>query len=186
MFSIHTKRLILRDLIQRDAPRLHVFFSDPRVTRYTGFIKTCNLRGTRAWVKRAIFHNLARPRFAYSLAVVSKKDRKVVGWIGWGSVSERKKHLGERDFGYAFRRDCWGRGYGTESLRGITDYIFGRLKGRSLFGENRVKNPSSGRVMEKCGFRRLPRRVRGMYPGHHCYVLTRDSWLRCRRRPRKH
>jgi len=178
MFSIRTRRLILRDLTQRDVPHLNEFFTDPRITRYMRFIKTRSLRETRAWVKRAILHNRKRPRDAYSLAVVSKKDRKVVGWIGFGSASEGKEHIGERDFGYAFRRDSWGQGFATESLSAIVDYIFGRLKGRSLFGENRIKNPSSGRVMEKCGFRRLPRRVRGMFPNHHCYVLTRKVWLR--------
>ena len=176
MFQIRTRRLILRDLVPGDARRLHVFFADPMVTRTMGYIKTRNLRETRALVKRAIFHNRARPRFSYSLAVVRKADRDVVGWIGFGSAEKRKLRIGERDFGYAFRRDQWNRGYGTESLRGITEFIFRKLQGRSFFGESRVRNPASGRVMEKCGFRRLPRRVRGMDPGHRCYLLTREVW----------
>lgn len=182
MFQIRTRRLVLRDLVPGDVPRLHVFFADPAVTRFMGYIKTRSLRETRAWVRRAIRHNRARPRFAYSVAVVRRSDRDVVGWIGFGPADERKQHIGERDFGYAFRQESWGRGYGTESLRAVTQFVFVRLKGRSFFGENRVRNPASGRVMEKVGYRRLPRRVRGMSPGHHCYVLTRSAWLR-RQRP---
>lgn len=178
MFTIRTRRLVLRDLVPGDVPRLHVFFADTAVTRTMGYIKTRTLRETRAWVKRAIFHNRARPRFAYSLAVVRKADRDVVGWIGFGMADTRKRHIGERDFGYAFRRDRWNRGYGTESLRAITAFVFRRLRGRSLFGEYRFHNPASGRVMAKCGFRRLPRRVRGLDPGHHGSILTRAAWLR--------
>jgi ribosomal-protein-alanine N-acetyltransferase len=181
MFAIRTKRLVLRDLALRDVPRLNEFFTDRVVTRKMGFVRTRNLRETRAWVKRAIFHNRKRPRFAYSLAVVTKKDRKIVGWIGFGDTDKKKRHIAERDFGFAFRRDCWSKGYGTESLRGITDFIFCELKGRSFFGDHDVTNPASGRVMAKCGFRRMAPPVRGIRAHSHAYILTRASWLKRRR-----
>ena len=173
MFTLRTKRLLLRDLVPGDVPRLHPFFSDRRVTRYMDFVRTRKLRQTGAWVKRAIRHNRKWPRFAYSLAVVSKKDRSVVGWIGFGQTDKRKRHLGERDFGFAFLRDCWGKGYGTESLRAITRFIFGTLKGKSFWGEHSLANPASGRVMRKCGFRRMTPPVRGIRVRSAGYLLTR-------------
>jgi ribosomal-protein-alanine N-acetyltransferase len=173
MFVLRTKRLILRDLVPGDVPRLHVFFTDRAVTRYMDFVRTRTLRQTRAWVNRAIHHNRQRPRFAYSLAVVSRKERTVVGWIGFGHTDVAKRHFGERDFGFAFRRDCWGLGYGTESLRAISTFIFGTLKGRSLWGEHSLANPASGRVMRKCGFRRMTPPVRGIRAHSAGYLLTR-------------
>ena len=57
------------------------------------------------------------------------------------------------EVGYWIGTDYHGRGYGTESLNAIVDFAFNRLKLRRLeagvFGEN----PSSGKLLEKIGFR---------------------------------
>jgi RimJ/RimL family protein N-acetyltransferase len=46
----------------------------------------------------------------------------------------------------------WGQGYATEALHAVIDYAFTDLGHEALQAGARVTNPSSRRVLEKCGF----------------------------------
>jgi RimJ/RimL family protein N-acetyltransferase len=54
--------------------------------------------------------------------------------------------------GYVLRRQFWGRGLATESLRAVTGIAFSVLNFPSLAGFTSPSNVSARRVMEKVGF----------------------------------
>jgi RimJ/RimL family protein N-acetyltransferase len=56
------------------------------------------------------------------------------------------------EIGYWVGVPFWGRGYATEAVRAVIDHAFDALGHQMLQAASRVSNPSSRRVLEKCGF----------------------------------
>lgn len=56
---------------------------------------------------------------------------------------------------YCLCRALWNRGYMTEALGAVTDFLLGRVGCLRVECAHAADNPASGRVMEKCGFQRL-------------------------------
>ena len=58
------------------------------------------------------------------------------------------------EIGYSFSKAHWNKGYATEALRTVMDSVFRTLPVNRLEAQHDVRNPASGRVMEKCGMRK--------------------------------
>lgn len=60
---------------------------------------------------------------------------------------------GEAEIGYCIGKPFWNQGYCTEALRAMIEYSFSTKGFLTLWADHFVDNPSSERVMNKCGFR---------------------------------
>ena len=49
-------------------------------------------------------------------------------------------------------KELWGRGYGSEAIRLLIEFGFGRLRADGIFGLVSAGNARSRRAFEKCGF----------------------------------
>jgi RimJ/RimL family protein N-acetyltransferase len=143
---------VLREFVVDDFPDTHRFRSDPDVVRYMDSIESES--ETRAWIDSVIFHNAQIPRTSYNLAITRKDDGRVIGWIGFGD-SEGHPGPGNHGVGYMLARECWGLGYGTESLRAVIGFIVGTLHGERIYTHCHAANVGSFRVMEKSGMVRI-------------------------------
>ena len=96
---------------------------------------------------------------------------------GFGHPAETG--IGDRNFGYALRRDQWNHGYMTEALVAMLRFCFTDTGAGSVFATCRPANPASGRVMEKGGMRYvgtfLSRTDEGVIERR--YIALRDTWL---------
>jgi RimJ/RimL family protein N-acetyltransferase len=75
----------------------------------------------------------------------------------------------------------WGRGYATEVARRVVGYAFEELKLNRVYAHHMVRNPASGRVLEKVGMRReglLRQRVRkwGVFEDVVLLAILHDDW----------
>ena len=174
MFTLETARLLLRDLILKDAVPMHALRSDPVVTRYCAYIASDTLEEAKTWVRDTMVHNAMRPRLSYNLAIVSKEDGQVMGWIGIGQADDPT--LGELSFGYALRSAYWGRGYMTEALTALLTFAYEELGAKSVQGECDAQNPASGRVMAKAGLRFVERRPEDDGRESDYYAATAEAW----------
>jgi len=48
--------------------------------------------------------------------------------------------------------DAWGNGYMSEAIPAVVNYCFEKLKLNRLYSYHMVRNPASGRALEKSGF----------------------------------
>ena len=147
---LETEDLLLRPMRMRDAKDIFSYSSDPEVARYVLWNPHRNLSDTRAYIRyiRSLYHR----GLPSSWAVVFKPDGKVVGSIGfmsWIPVN----HTAE--VGYSFSRKYWNRGLATQALQAVIQSAFSSIPALNrLEAQHDIRNPASGRVMEKCGMRR--------------------------------
>lgn len=72
-----------------------------------------------------------------------------------GSISLKDIARGEAEVGYWIGVPYWSRGYASEACNALVDFAFRTLRLRRLHASHLARNPQSGRVLFKAGFRHL-------------------------------
>lgn len=145
---LETEDLILRKPCMKDAKDIFRYASDPEVARYVLWDPHRSISETRMFIR--VLRASSRDGRPSSWAVVLRETGSVIGTIGfmWYSAENRSAELG-----YSFSREYWNRGYATQALRAVVDEAFRSLPVNRLEAQHDVRNPASGRVMQKCGLR---------------------------------
>ena len=174
--TLETEDLILRKPAMKDAEDIFRYASDPEVARYVLWEPHRSLSETRSFVR--YLRSRIRAGCPSSWVVVLKETGTVIGTIGfiWYSSENRSAELG-----YSFSREHWNRGYATQALKAVIASVFRSLPVNRLEAQHDVRNPASGRVMEKCGLRQegiLRDRImnKGEYVDVALYAILRSEW----------
>ena len=56
---------------------------------------------------------------------------------------------GDRELGYRFRVEYWGKGYGTEVTKGLIDFCFQNLKLDKITADVNIENIASAKILNK-------------------------------------
>jgi RimJ/RimL family protein N-acetyltransferase len=167
-YIIKTDRLILRPLLPEHVGHLEAILSEPDVVK-TLLGDTSTPEAVRAYAEAWI----VEPSFweAHHFGYWGVFDRTgqlgvTAALVGLVGANEPHPEMGEGpEIDYFMAPHVWGKGIGSEAVRGLCDYLFGNVGLPALealvFAE---LNPASVRLAEKVGMRfvgRLP------LVGHH-------------------
>ena len=174
--TLETTDLILRKPAMKDAKDIFRYASDPEVARYVLWEPHRSLAETRSFVRW--LRSRIRAGYPSSWVVVLKQTGTVIGTIGFIWYSETNRSA---EIGYSFSREYWNHGYATQALGAVVDASFTSLPLNRLEAQHDVRNPASGRVMEKCGLRQegiLRDRIinKGEYVDAALYAVLRSEW----------
>lgn len=141
--TVVTERLILRRFEESDADAIFSIFSDDEVTRFLPFFTLTSKEEALKFLNVQFLNTHSSPfGFRYAICL---KDNIPIGYIH-ADISDA------RDFGYALKKDSWGKGIATEAATAL----LGILKAAGLpfvTATHDVNNPASGKVMQKIGMR---------------------------------
>lgn len=150
---IRTERLTLRPFTAEDAPAAYRnWCSDPEVTRFLRWPAHGSEQITRMVLADWIRH-YQQPDF-YQWAIVPAEAGEPVGTI---SVVDQDELSAKLHIGYCIGRPWQNKGYTTEALRAVVDFLFSQVHAGRIESQHDPENPASGRVMTKCGL--LPEAV---------------------------
>ena len=144
---METNRILLRPWNEGDAEALFKYARDPEVGPRAGWPPHKSYAESLQII-RTIFSREGM------WAVIWKETGEPIGCVGYlpSTASNLKIAETECEVGYWIARPYWGMGICTEAMKLVVDYCI-RVKGfTTLLGDYFLDNPSSGRVMEKCGF----------------------------------
>jgi RimJ/RimL family protein N-acetyltransferase len=148
MPTLQTDRLRLRAFEPSDAPALQDMAGHPEVASTTLTIPHPYGDGVaEAWISNHAGY--WEERRLLVLAVTTPAD----GLVGAMSLRLRLDH-GRGELAYWIGVPFWNRGYATEAARAMMEYGFGELELNRIEALHIMRNPSSGRVMEKLGLKR--------------------------------
>lgn len=139
-----TERLFLRPFSSEDAKDIFELNSDLEVMKYTGDQPFGSITEARKFI---LSYNHYEKWNRGRLSVFLKESHTFIGWCGL------KFHVetGETDLGYRFRKEFWGKGYGTEAAGICIKDGFSRLHLQRIYAEAYSENIGSIRIMEKIG-----------------------------------
>lgn len=145
---LETDRLILRRIRLDDSEAVFQnWASDERVTEFLRWpahktiTKTRNVIGE--WVDS--YKNL---NFYLWAIVLKNGEDKPIGTI---SVVEQNDALNLLQIGYCIGRRWWNQGITSEAFSGILPFLFEEVGANRIESQHDPNNPSSGKVMRKCG-----------------------------------
>ena len=146
--TLQTERLVLRPFDLADAPRVQQLAGVFAIADTTLAIPHPYPDGVaERWIASHGPGFAAGTLAAY--AITSRADGALVGAI---DLFMKPTHA-RGELGYWIGVPFWGRGYATEAGRAIQALGFGALQLHRIQAHHLIRNPASGRVLEKLGMR---------------------------------
>jgi ribosomal-protein-alanine N-acetyltransferase len=144
--TIETERLVLRPFTLADAPAVQRLAGERDIASTTLSIPhPYPDEAAKQWIGK---HQDAFSRGeALDLAVTRRSDGALVGAIGLRIEPEHAR----AELGYWIGKPYWGRGYCTEAAAAVVRYGFDALELNRIHACHLLRNPASGRVMQKIG-----------------------------------
>jgi RimJ/RimL family protein N-acetyltransferase len=163
------EKIKLRPIEESDIDDLYSWWNDPQFAgEYIG-----DYPKSRIEVEELV-------KGAWFFIIESRLEHKKIGFIDYFLV--RSDYLNLFEIGYRIKPSERNKGYTTEAVRLLVDYLFSTKKEiERIEAVTDVENMRSQRVLEKNGFKRegeLRKRAfnRGQYKSEYMYSLLREEW----------
>lgn len=170
--KLETERLILRGYEETDIDMQYEVLTDNRLAKYIKFpnlTKEEELECIKDWIKNADDSKYEK------WVIVLKDDNTPIGNISVNGIEKTHNYC---NVGYVILYDYWGKGYASEALKVVSDYLLDSGYHLVECSCNEL-NKQSSRVMEKAGFKKdgyiANRRLNkdGTYSGVEYYSKTK-------------
>lgn len=169
--TIETKRLLLRRFQLEDKQDLLEYASQEETLRYLTWEGVQTLEQAMESIQG--YYQTQSGCFA----IILKETKKCIGAIEIRLEEEHDK----ADFGYMLNSRFWNKGYMTEALLGIFEFAFETLQLNRIEGTHHLKNPASGKVMQKCGMQKegigiQEKKIKGEFWDVVHYAILKEEW----------
>ena len=139
-----TKRLYLREFVEKDAMHFFEINNDPDVIKYTGDGPFNSMEEATNFLK---YYEEYKKNNMGRWAVCLKNSDEFLGWCGLKYHPDKKIV----EVGFRFYKKHWNKGYAKEAAKASIDYGFKHLKLMEIYAHAHVKNYVSHKVIERCG-----------------------------------
>ncbi|NGZ76679.1 GNAT family N-acetyltransferase [Saccharibacillus alkalitolerans] len=162
-FTLESRDILLREFVPEDLndfcavtaePHIREFLPDWHVDKETRrvWLRDYEIPGSREFLEAAARGAQVEDRML-RLAVIERSSGRFVGWCCTGIKDELPRP--NREIVYGLSAACRGRGYMTQAVTLLADWLFAHTDLRLINGLARPNNVASNRVLQKCGFERL-------------------------------
>ncbi|MBL1216788.1 MAG: N-acetyltransferase [Planctomycetes bacterium] len=174
--TLTTKRLVIRPYRLRDADETARLAGHEKVVDTTLNIPSpYTPDAARDWI--GTHDEMYQTGAGVSLRIGLKDSDAHVGGVGLRVNSRHSK----AELGYWIAVDHWNQGYATEAAGAMLEYGFNTLNLNRVYAHYMMRNPASGRVMQKLGMAREGRlrhhvRKNDAYEDLELYGMLRSDW----------
>lgn len=174
--QIYTERLFLRRLEESDAESLLEYRRMPEVYLYQGF-RPNTIEDAVGFV-RLRYEEPNIPGTRFQLAVCLSDSGKLIGDIGLKFLEDGR----QMEIGYTIHPLYHGKGYGSESVRAVIDYLFRDLGKHRITASIDPENYKSIRLCESLGMRKEAHFVKsllinGNWADDVIYSILEEEWM---------
>ena len=147
-YIFETEHLAVRKFEPDDAKRLYEIHNDDAVKKWIPGEYYKDIDEAQESIE--FFANcVKKKKMPYVLAVVLKETGELIGDTG---VNEVEGKTEEVEIGFVISREYRGKGYASEVIKRMTDYIIHSFGIKVLYGRVMKGNEASVRVLEKNGY----------------------------------
>ena len=169
-------KISLRKFRRTDLDAIMKKFVDKDVIRAIGLdkdLKDITRKFESEWLDKTIKNYRLKKPSVYNLAILL--DGEHIGTIGCHKINYEDKNL---EIGYWIGKDYWGQGYATKALKQYLKEIKKKFDPVRVVAYHFTFNPASGRVLEKCGFKkegtkRKAKKIGKKYVDENIYALVK-------------
>jgi RimJ/RimL family protein N-acetyltransferase len=171
-------RLRLREIRLTDAKALLKYRSNPQIYEFQNW-KPQTLEEAEGFICTKIAKEINIPNTWYQLGICSKASNELIGDIGI--------HFPEYDdslveIGYTLSIESQGRGFATEAVSAVIDYIFTKLNKHRITASVDPRNTKSIALLERIGMRkeahfRKSIWFNGEWTDDVVYAILEEEWV---------
>jgi RimJ/RimL family protein N-acetyltransferase len=177
---LETERLWLRPLQPADVEVFAAYRSDPDVARYQGWDAPFSVAQAAAFIDAMARREPGTPGVWYQLGIELKSGGGLAGDCAFHVLAEDAR---QADIGVTLARAHQGRGYASEALARLLDYLFVDLGLHRVRAVCDAENLASARLLERLGLRREGHFIenvwfKGRWGSEYAYAVLREEWAR--------
>ncbi len=148
--ELFTDRLILRKFNINDLKDFNEYASQPEVARFLTWYPHKDLEESKEILENKF---LVYNNDTFRWAIEVKEENKLIGAI---DVCRYNFDSQIFEIGYCINKNYWGKGYVSEALNAVTEYLFKQVLPSEIRIFCDIENPGSYHVMKKCGYKDRP------------------------------
>jgi len=174
--NLETKRLIIRPMTLDDKFEVFEYRSDTETNKYQGWIPE-TMDDVEAFIGK-ISMQINEPETWFQCVIVEKETQKMIGDVGIHFFDSENKQV---EIGCTLNKDFHRRGYATESIKRVIDYLFKELNKHRIIASIDPDNTNSIRLVERIGFRKEAHFVEslfihGKWVDDLVYAMIESDW----------
>lgn len=147
--KIITNRLILDKITLNDVDDMYEYAVNENVTRYVSWNVHKNKLETETLIKK--FVESYKDLDFYLWKISLKEIDKMIGTIDI-RYNEKENFF---EIGYCMSEKYWNKGYMTEAVSGIIEFIFSNFEVEEVRAKYVAENIGSGKVMQKNNMKKI-------------------------------
>lgn len=170
------ERLILRPIKPADKNALFEYRSDIITNQYQGWIPE-SLQDVEEFIGK-LPHKINLPDTWFQFAIVEKETEKLIGDLGIHFLNAANK---QAEIGCTLNKYFQGKGYATEAVERIMDYLFNELEKHRIVTSIDPENIHSIKLVERLGFRKEAHFVESLFANGKwvddlVYAMLKKEW----------
>jgi len=175
---LETERLLIRDIILDDKLAIFNYRSDAEANKFQSWIPK-TLEDVEQFIERNN-KEINQPESWYQVLITEKDTKAVIGDIGIHFFGAENL---QTELGITLNKDFQGRGYASEALKGVINFLFSDLKKHRIMASVDPENIDSLKLMERIGFRKEGHFVKSLFWKNNwtddvIYALLREEWIK--------
>jgi len=173
--NLLTERLILRPIQFADTREVFAYRSDSETNKYQGWIPK-TMDDVEAFIGKT--SQINEPGTWFQLVIIEKESGKIAGDLGIHFFDAENRQV---EIGCTLSKTAQHKGYATEAVSKIAEYLFQELKKHRIIASVDPDNKNSIRLMERLGFRKEAHFVEsllinGKWVDDLVYALLERDW----------
>lgn len=146
-----TSRLQIRPICIDDKETIFSYRSDPETNKYLSLIPQ-SVDDIAEFISNSST-DINVPGTWFQLAIIERSSTQLIGDIGIHFLNSDPENK-QVEIGYTLNKDFRGKGYATEALFAVIDYLFNTLDKHRITASIDPTNLNSIKLVERLGFRK--------------------------------
>ena len=173
---LETERLRIRPITPEDKYEIFGYRRDKETNQYQGWIPE-TIEEVEAFIGK-VSTQINVPGTWFQLVMIEKETQKIVGDIGIHFIDSENQ---QAEIGCTINKEYQNRGFATESVKAVIDYLFNPLKKHRIIASIDPDNKNSIRLVERIGFRKEAHFIQsvwinGKWADDLIYALLEKEW----------
>lgn len=174
--KLETKRLIIRPITIEDKKDIFEYRCDKETNKYQGWIPD-TINDVEVFISK-VSKQINKAETWFQFVIIEKETQNTVGDLGIHFIGSENK---QAEIGCTLNKNFQHKGYATESVRKVIDYLFNELNKHRIITSIDPNNKKSISLVERIGFRKEAHFVeslliKGKWVDDLVYALTEKDW----------
>lgn len=144
---LQTQRLLLRPIQLDDKQTLFDYRKDEETNKYQGWIPK-TIGDVEEFIGK-LEPQLNIPKSWFQMAIIEKENQVFIGDLGIHFLEESSQQV---ELGYTLNKKFQGKGYATEAINTVINYLFSELNKHRITTSVDPENSPSFKLLERLGF----------------------------------